>query len=153
MSDVPYDIEAPYLLRDPLDMDDARKASREVTRLRREAENSLRGAVQAAAEAEAAYRMALATAIVVKRSEGPATTAVDEARGSAQVAGPLETFRLAEGMVDAAKERVRGVEGERSLLKSLIDASARFMVNVDDPGPPDKPTRSEHFDGEGEVRF
>lgn len=137
MGDVPLDLEQPYELRNPLDMDDARRASREVTKLRRGAEVFLREQVQARAEAEANYRLLLASAIVRMTGTGPATTAVDRAKGEDDVNAALEVFRTAEGMVEAAKERCRGVEGERSLLKSLIDASARFMVSVDDPNAHD----------------
>lgn len=137
MGDVPLDLEAPYRLNDPLEMDDARRASRRVAEIRRDAERAHREAVEAKADAERDYREAYAKEIVRLKADGEAsTTAAERARGEDNVKDKLRAFRLAEGMVDAAKERLRGVEGERSLLKSLIDASARMMYGPE-ARPPD----------------
>jgi hypothetical protein len=144
MTDVPYNIDEPYQLNDPLEMDDARRASRRVAEIRRDAENEHRRAVQAKADAEREYRQALAIEIVRLKNGGESSTAATErARGEDAVKDKLREFRVAEGMVDAAKERLRGIEGERSLLKSLIDASARMMV-----GPEARPPDG-HVYGEG----
>lgn len=139
MSDVPYDIDEPYRFKDPLDMDDARQASRRVAEIRREAEQAHRDAVRVKAEKEVAYRMAYSAEIVRLKNGGEAsTTAAERARGEDAVRDHLKAFRIAEGMVDAAKERLRGIEGERSLLKSLIDASV-WMMRGPEARTPDGP--------------
>lgn len=118
------ELDRPYKQGDPLDLDDARKASRRCSELRRAAEAELRNAVEECGRKEGAYRQALAKEIVTKRQEHPATVAVDLAKGEKNVNEALVAFRIAEGMVDAHKERLRTIEGERSQLKSLVDWSA-----------------------------
>lgn len=126
------DIERPYQQGDPLDMDDAREASRRSSEMRREAEEALRQAVERRAEAEAEYRKRLAVAIVHKRQEAPATVAKDLAHGEPEVSEAMVAFRIAEGMVDAAKERLRTIEGDRSQLRGLIDFSAGVAAALRD---------------------
>ena len=123
------DLERPYRERDPLDMDDAREAARRVSRLRRDAEGELRRQAQAKAEKEGAYRLARAKGILVEKAEHGSTVAKELADGREEVKKALVEWKVAEGLWDAARERVRGVEGERSMLKSLIDWSST-IVNV-----------------------
>lgn len=132
------DIERPYREGDPLDADDAREASRMSSRLRRNAEAELRQAVENRGNAEGNYRMLLAKAIVRMRQDHPATVAVDMAKGEEDVNKALIDFRIADGMVDAHKERLRSIEGDRSQLRGLIDFSAgvRAALHDRDDSPP-----------------
>lgn len=130
-----YDLDRPYREADPLDMADAREASRRVSRMRRDAEQLHRRSVSERAEAERSYRELRATAMLRLRvpKEGekapPATLLRELADGESEVAAALERLRIAEGMVDAWRERLRSIEGERSMLKSLIDWSSS-IANV-----------------------
>lgn len=118
-------LERPYERgQDPLDMDDAREAARRVSRLRRDAEAEFIAATEAAASAESAYRQALAKRIVELRAESVGTTEAQE-RARGDCAKEMTAFRVAEGMLKAWDQRLRGIEGERSMLKSLIDYSAK----------------------------
>lgn len=129
MTDHGLELERPYRERDPLDMDDAREASRRVARLRRDAEAQLIRGVKDRATKEGDYRETLAKQIVVQKADHGSTVAKELAHDNADVKKALVEFKIAEGMVDAYKERVRGVEGERSMLKSLIDWSST-IANV-----------------------
>lgn len=125
MTDHFLEIERPYQQSDPLDMDDARRASREVARLRRRTEADYRKAIDDRANKEATYRQKLSEAIVRLKTENASTTAAELARGDSTVKQALVEYRVAEGMVKAYELRLTGIEGERSMLKSLIDYSAR----------------------------
>lgn len=113
----------PLSLEQPLDIDDARRASRRLADQRRHAEDELERIVGEAATAEQEYRKGLAQAFV--GAEG-STAAEREARARAEVADKSYLRDLKQGMVKVATERLRGLEGERSMLKSLIDWSARI---------------------------
>lgn len=115
-------------LPDPLDIDDARVAARRLAEKRREAEDQHRKAIEAAADAERDYRREYAQAIL--QAEG--TAAAREAQAKADSAHAAYLRDLAAGMVKAATERLRGLEGERSILKSLIDWSARMRLDEND---------------------
>lgn len=117
-------IERAYAEGDPLDMDDAREASRTSSRMRRAAEAELRQRVEEVGKAEGAYRELLAKEIVAAKADHGATAALDIAKGDAKVVKALIDFRVASGMVDAAKERLKTIEGDRSQLRGLIDFSA-----------------------------
>jgi hypothetical protein len=109
-------------LEHPLDIQDARVASRRLADQRRAAEEDLERLTQDAAEKEAAYRRALAEAFT--RAEG--TAKAQEAAARAAVADKSYERDLAAGMVKVQAERLRGLEGERSMLKSLVEWSARI---------------------------
>lgn len=111
-------------------MDDAREASRRAARIRRDAEAEFREAIADCAAKEAHYRELLSKAIVdLKATTGVSSTeATERARGEASVKQALINFRVAEGMLKAYEQRLRGIEGERSQLKSLIDYSARVAA-------------------------
>ena len=126
MSKHHLELDRPYKQDDPLDMDDARRAAHRMAQIRREREADYRTAIEDRAAKEAEYRKNLSLAIVRLRGEGVASSAAPEAaRGDDTVKQSLIDFRIAEGMVDAHKQRLQGVEGERSMLKSLIDYSAK----------------------------
>lgn len=145
MSNHLLDIERPYKQGDPLDMEDAREASRRSSVLRRQAEAELRAAVEDRAEKEGAYRKALAQKIVELRSECSATEAKERARGEEPVVSKMIEFRVAEGMVDAHKERLKTIEGDRSQLKSLVDYSAGVRAALREAE--DRPATETHGSG------
>lgn len=112
-------------LERPLEIDEARTAARRMADQRRDAEQALQLQVERAAEAERDYRKSFATAFV--HAEG--TAAAREAEAKAQSADECYARDLAAGMVKVCTERLRGLEGERSMLKSLIDWSARLRLD------------------------
>jgi hypothetical protein len=112
-------------LEHPLDMDDARRASRRLAELRREAEDAHERLTQEAAEAEREYRKQYAQEFVA--AEG--TAAEREAVARARSADKAYERDLAAGMVKVQAERLRGLEGERSMLKSLVEWSARLSID------------------------
>jgi hypothetical protein len=112
----------PLTLEQPLDIEDARRASRRLAELRRGAEQYHELLTEQAAEAEREYRKEYAKAYV--KSEG--TVAEREALARADTADLAYTRDLKAGMVKVQSERLRGLEGERSMLKSLIDWSQRL---------------------------
>jgi hypothetical protein len=113
-------------LEQPLDIDDARRASRRLAELRRDAEDTHQTQVERAAESERVYRKAYAQAFI--QAEG--TAAEREAKAKAASADECYGRDLAAGMVKVTVERLRGLEGERSQLKSLTEWSMR--MNLDD---------------------
>ena len=130
MTDHGLDLERPYKeLGDPLDMNDARRAAHVAAKMRRAAEADLRERVQTLATAEGDYRQKLARRIVTEKATHGATVAKELAHEDSAVRQALIDYRIAEGMVAASQQRLRGLEGERSMLKSLIDWSA-MIVNV-----------------------
>ncbi len=130
---------AALTMEHPLDLDDARRAARRLAELRRDAEQHHEDAIKAAAKAEADYRRAFARAIV--SIEG--RSAVErEAVAREQTAQESYERDLKLGLAKAAQERLRGLEGERSMLKSLIEWSARLDPSgaVAQAGGPDGQT-------------
>lgn len=113
----------PLILEDPLDIDQARHASRLLAEQRRGAEQTLESLTRDAADKEAAYRKGLAKAFV--GVEG-SSAAEREANARAKVADLSLARDVAAGMVKVQTERLRGLEGERSMLKSLVEWSARI---------------------------
>lgn len=110
-------------LAQPLSIDEAREASRAVALQRREAERNLEIAVEKAASTEREYRKVLATAHANHAGEG--TAAQREAQARADAAHHAYERDLAAGMVKVCQERLRGLEGERSQLRAIMDLSAR----------------------------
>jgi hypothetical protein len=112
-------------LERPLEISEARTAARRMAEQRREAENALQAQVERAADTERAYRLAFSRAFVA--AEG--TAAAREAEAKAASAGECYERDLAAGMVKVQTERLRGLEGERSMLKSLTDWSSRLRLD------------------------
>ena len=112
-------------LERPLEIDEARTAARAMASQRREAEQTLQACVERAAETERAYRQAFSVAFV--KAEG--TAAAREAEAKAASADECYQRDLAAGMVKVQQERLRGLEGERSMLKSLVDWSSRLRLD------------------------
>jgi hypothetical protein len=116
---------AALTLEQPLEISDARKASRKLADQRRVAELEHERLTKDAAEKERLYRKAYAKAFV--QAEG--TAAEREAVAKAESADAAFERDLAAGMVKVTVERLRGLEGERSQLKSLVEWSAKLHLD------------------------
>lgn len=112
-------------LEEPLSLDEARAASRAMASQRRAAEETLQALVEDAAHKEHAYRKAYADAIV--KADG--TAEARKALALAECAREAMDRDISAGMVRVQTERLRGLEGERSLLKSLVDWSSRLRLD------------------------
>jgi len=112
-------------LSEPLDIDDARAASKVLARQRREAETALDRFVDESAQAEYTYRLRLAQEMI--KAEG--TAAEREMVARAASAGEARKRDVTAGMVKAQMERLRGLEGERAMLRALIDWSMRLGID------------------------
>lgn len=110
-------------LGNPLEMHDAREAAHRLAIQRREAERWLQESVEKAAETEAHYRRCYAK--VYMRLTGPVTER--EAQTKALTADEGYERDLAAGMVKVATERLRGLEGERAILRQLTEWSAKML--------------------------
>lgn len=113
----------PLLLEQPLAIDDARRASHALAQQRRSAEEDLTRLTEEAAEAERAARKQLAQSFLV--AEG-ASAAHREAHARSLAADAFYERDLKVGLVKACHERLRGLEGERSQLKTICEWSARM---------------------------
>lgn len=113
----------PLLLEQPLAIDDARRASHALAQQRRAAETDLDRLTREAAEAERVYRRTLAKAFLT--AEGN-SAAMREAHAKAEASDAGFDRDLAVGLVKACHERLRGLEGERSQLKTICEWSARM---------------------------
>lgn len=109
----------------PLDIDDARRASRRLAELRREGEDQLEKAVKEHAEAERDYRKRLSRAFV-ENAGMDGLAAAKEAKAHADAADARYDRDLAEGLVKVAGERLRGLEREGAALRSLTEWSQRM---------------------------
>lgn len=116
---------AALTLEQPLDIQDARRASRRLSELRRDAEHTLQTSVETAADRERDYRQAYSAAFV--SAEGTA----GEREAKAKAGSSQECYQrdLSAGMVKVQTERLRGLEGERSMLRALIDWSMRLGLD------------------------
>ena len=103
-------------LDDPLDIDEARKAARTMSTLRREAEKQYEDHIEKAADAESAYRKGYAEAFIA--AEG--TAGEREAKAKKESASKARTRDIEAGLLRLQSERLRGLDGERGLLSSLI---------------------------------
>lgn len=120
-----YSDEA-YRLDEPLSMDEARKASRAAAENRRNAETNLEAAIREAADKERTYRRELSIAIV--KAEG--TAAAREITARSDAADAAYDRDVAAGMVKVAEQRLRGLEGERAMLRQLIEWSKEEHMKV-----------------------
>jgi len=114
--------DLPFTLEQPLDVSDARIASRKLADQRRAAEKEHEALTIQAAEAEREYRKAYARAFI--ESDGIAEARKASAQASTADLSYMRDLKA--GMVKVKAEQLRGLEGERSMLKSLIDWSARL---------------------------
>lgn len=116
---------AALTLEHPLEIDDARRASRRLAELRRDAEDEHARLTREAAEKERLYRKAYSQSFV----QASGTAAEREAKAKELSADECYERDLAAGMVKVQVERLRGLEGERSQLKSLTEWSARLQLD------------------------
>lgn len=116
---------AALTLEQPLEIDDARRASRRLAEMRRDAEDAHEQLTKDAAEAERLYRKAYSQAFV----QATGTAAEREAKAKAEASQEAYERDLAAGMVKVQVERLRGLEGERSQLKSLVEWSMRLSID------------------------
>lgn len=114
----------PLHLEEPLGINEARAASRTLAQQRRAVENEYEAAAERAAATEATYRKALAEAFVKGADDG-GTAAQREAVARATVTTEAYERDLAAYMLKVWRERLTGLEGERSQLRALMDLSAR----------------------------
>lgn len=104
----------------PWDFYEAVEAARRSAEYQKAAESQLESDTQACAEAERAYRKALAVKIVELRSEWPATVCADLARGDAHVADLRYARDVAEGVKEATKQRAWRHAADRKDTHELI---------------------------------
>jgi hypothetical protein len=118
---------------EPFDFVSAVKASRDAGTAQHAAEQFLATKSKEFAEAERAYRKALADKIVRLRAEGtPVTAAADVARGSEEVVELKFQRDLKEGMKEAAQQSIYRHTADRRDLLELLDWSKRVAF-VDEP--------------------
>lgn len=113
----------PLLLENPLEIDEARRASHALAQQRRAAETRLDELTREAAEKERDYRKKLAESFLHAKGD---TAAMREADAKKLAADAGYERDLAAGLVKAQHERLRGLEGERSQLKTLSEWSAKM---------------------------
>lgn len=113
----------PLLLENPLEISDARRASHALAEQRREAERELERRVTKAAEDEKFARKELSRCFLIAEGD---TAAMREAHARALAADAFYQRDLSAGLVKACHERLRGLEGERSQLKTISEWSARM---------------------------
>ena len=112
-------------LEQPLEIDEARRASRRLAEIRRDTETQLEQRVEQAATRERDYRRAYSAAFIA--AEG--TAGEREAKAKAGSAQECYERDVAGGMVKVVLERLRGLEGERSMLRALVDWSMRLQID------------------------
>ena len=114
-------------------------ASREASEAQHNAERWYAEKGRELAEAERAYRKALAERIIKLKSEGtPATVAKDLARGEKAVADLCFARDLAEGLRDAAAQSIWRHTADRRELEQFLDWSKRasFLDAMPSQGQP-----------------
>lgn len=122
----------PYELAQPLDMHDARDAARRFGEQRREARKQLERCHGALAEAERAYRKARAQAYVIV--DAP-TAGARDAEVDERTADLRYERDIAKGLIEAAKERLNEIDGERASFHQLTSWSARVDVMASEERP------------------
>lgn len=120
----------------PLQIEDARAAAHQASELQRAVEDEMRRAAGALADAERAYRGALAQKILELRAEGePVTIVSDLARGEKRVRDLRHARDVAAGVLDAARQQAFRRGADRKDVGALIDWSMRRDLRVDTPPP------------------
>jgi predicted HTH transcriptional regulator len=99
----------------------ARDNARELAQARRREEDNYKFCVEKAADAEANYRKKFAAAFLSE--EG--TMAEREQRARLATADAARDRDLKDGLARASLERLRGLEGERAMLRLLVQWSER----------------------------
>jgi chlorite dismutase len=110
----------------PWEFGEAVQKDRNATAAQKSTEAFLRDSYRRFAEAESAYRQALAVEIVRQHSDGAAwTVAPDLARGDKQVAELRMRRDIAEGVVEAAKQAAWRAAGDRRAVERYATWSMR----------------------------
>lgn len=110
----------------PYSFGEARALARSFSQRQRQAEGLLRDASARVAEAERAYRQALARRIVEVHAEGAAwTVAQDLARGDERVSGLRYERDVARGVFEAAQSAIWRHTADRKDCLELIEWSRR----------------------------
>jgi hypothetical protein len=131
----------------PYDFGQAQAASREAAANQRAAEQFAINSTKAYAEAERAYRKALADKILELRAEGMAITACgDVARGDRAVADLKFHRDIAEGVKDAAWQSGWRASGDRKAVQTFCEWSMRRDL-ADGYRQPDGPAEPVTYGG------
>ncbi|MEJ7783393.1 MAG: hypothetical protein WKF96_01230 [Solirubrobacteraceae bacterium] len=110
----------------PYDFSQAKAAQREASTRQRAAEQFVIDSWKGYAEAERAYRAALAAKIVELKAGGMAVTAcADVARGEPAVAALKHRRDIAEGVREAAGQAAWRASADRKAEQSFLEWSAR----------------------------
>lgn len=107
------------VLRDALQIDEARAACQAIAGQRRAARHQLETALERLAERERDYRKARAVAYVRNESAPSA--------GDAETAEHRYERDVAKGLVEVAEELLRQIDAERASLHRLIEFSIRMF--------------------------
>jgi flagellar biosynthesis/type III secretory pathway protein FliH len=118
------DLEDPLRMVQPLDVDDARRASKLQAELRRQKSAEREKAAGVAARLEGEYRKARAKAYAAARAAGKGAGEA-EVTADGESADARVEWKLQEAVVRGLDEALACLDGERSQLKSLMDWSAR----------------------------
>lgn len=110
----------------PFDFSEARQAAQAASRAQANAARLRVDTTERLAQAERAYRVALAQRIVELHAEGTAwSTAGDVARGDKAVADLRYARDVASGVAEAAEQEAWRCSADRRSLESLTDWSMR----------------------------
>lgn len=110
---------------EPYDYAGAKAAHARGSRDQQEAEKWLANSAKDAAEAEQAYRLALAKKITELRAEYPATVCLDMAKGDPHVAELRMKRDIKEGVKEAAAQAGWRASANRRGLEQLVEWSMR----------------------------
>ena len=126
-------LEETFDLDDPLDISDAREAARTAATNRRRVRDELERQVKVASDAEGAYDRKLAATMVALRDQEPPTPTTilkEVARGDDDVIAARRKRDIEFGRLDLLKRELNGIEGERAMLRQLIEMSQRLRVEA-----------------------
>lgn len=113
------------VLRDALQIDEARAACQAIAGQRRAARHQLETALERLAERERDYRKARAVAYV--RNESAPSAGMRDATVDAETAEHRYERDVAKGLVEVAEELLRQIDAERASLHRLIEFSIRMF--------------------------
>lgn len=118
----------------PLEIQDARTAEHEASRLQASVEDNLRRDSKALAEAQRAYYKLLSTRILTLKAEGHAITACATiAKGEPEVANLRYARDVAKGIWEATRQESFRRGADRAAVGRLVDWSMRRDLRTDAP--------------------
>lgn len=131
----------------PLAIEDAREAQRAASETQRDHTNQIANAHVELANAEKAYREALADRLIDLREQGwPATVCKDLARGDSRIAELCRLRNVKQGALDALVEDGFRLKADRRALDGLVAWSKDRDLRTDSP-----PSKREWDRDTGEV--